>query len=156
MESEVSTLKNATVQWSGGMGFAAHLGSGHTIQLDAAAKVGGEDRGPRPAELILAALGGCTGMDVVSILQKMRIPFKSFEVAVDGDTAAEHPKVYTDIHVRYRIWGDAIPPEKLQRAAQLSQERYCSVSNLLRHGARIHYHYEINGALLPEVVPAGD
>lgn len=90
-------------------------------------------------ESVLIALAGCTGMDVVGILRKMRAPLEGLSIGVDGDRAAEHPKVLTRIHLRYRAWGAGLTLEQVRKAVLLSQDRYCSVSAMLRRTAPITY-----------------
>lgn len=102
--------------------------NGHKIIIDAEPDVGGEDMGPRPKPFMLAALGGCTGMDVVSILKKMRVDFKGVEVKVTGDLTQEHPKHFYRIHVVYEVEGENLPLDKIKKAVSLSEERYCGVS----------------------------
>lgn len=133
----------AKVRLTGGMQFVGRAGSGHAVLLDAAPDVGGEDSAPRPMELVLIGLGGCTGMDVVSILRKMRLNWERFEILLEAERAPDHPKVFTKIHLIYRIWGE-VPEEKLKRAIELSLGRYCSVTAMLRRTAEITYDYEIN------------
>jgi putative redox protein len=127
-----------------GMQFVGNSESGHAVLLDAAPGVGGSDTAPRPMELLLISLGGCTGMDVVSILRKMRVEWDRFEVLLEAERAPEHPKVFTKIHLTYRIWGSDIPEDKLKKAIDLSQERYCSVTAMLGKSAEITYGYEVN------------
>jgi len=134
----------ARVTLNEGMQFVGSAESGHAVLLDAAPGVGGSDTAPRPMELLLISLGGCTGMDVVSILRKMRIEWDRFEVLLEAERAPEHPKVFTKIHLIYRIWGDDIPEDKLKKAIDLSQERYCPVTAMLNKIAEITYRYEIN------------
>jgi len=136
-------MPSATIRFVDGMQFVATSGSGHAVVMDTTEDVGGHDTGPRPMEMVLIALGGCTGMDVVSILRKMQVPFTRFEMAVDGERAAEYPKYFTKIKVIYRIWGD-VPEEKLKKAIELSLGKYCSVSNSLKPRADISYEYQIN------------
>ncbi len=119
------------VDWLENMAFEADV-NGHKIVLDAAAAVGGEDRGPRPKPLMLTALAGCTGMDVVSILKKMRVELDGFNVVVEGDLTDEHPKQFYKMHVIYEFTGKNLPLEKLQKAVSLSEERYCGVSALYK------------------------
>lgn len=119
------------VDWIENMAFEADV-NGHKIVLDAAAGVGGEDRGPRPKPLMLTALAGCTGMDVVSILKKMRVELDGFNVVVEGDLTDEHPKQFYKMHVIYEFTGKDLPLEKLQKAVSLSEERYCGVSALYK------------------------
>lgn len=126
------------LKWKSKMAFDAKV-NGHTIPLDADETVGGEDQGPRPKPLVLAALGGCTSMDVVSILKKMRIEFDDMNVSVSGELTDEHPKFYYKIHIHYTFKGKDLPIDKLERAVSLSQERYCGVTAMLDNAAEITY-----------------
>ncbi len=121
----------AKVEWKTGMQFAASTGSGHQILMDSSAEVGGSNSGPRPTELLLAGLGGCTGMDMASILRKMQQPFKSVDMEIEGTRAEDHPKRFTAIHLHYTVKGSGLNEERVARAAQLSVEKYCSVSHSL-------------------------
>jgi putative redox protein len=127
--------------WQGEMKFDA-LVSGHHVTMDALPVSGGNDEGPRPKELMLAALSGCTGMDVISILKKMRIEPAFFNVRVEAEMTEEHPKHYTAMHIIYEFKGDGLEMEKLQKAVDLSQERYCGVSTVYRKAMEITF--EIN------------
>ena len=118
-------------EWDSGMAFTA-LQDGHEFIMDADASSGGQGRGPRPKGLLLSGLAGCTGMDVVSILQKMRVEVESFEILVDADLTDEHQKVFSKIHLKYVFRGKDLPQDKLEKAVNLSQERYCGVSAMLR------------------------
>lgn len=131
--------------WSGGLSFTARTGSGHDLIMDLPESMGGMDRGPRPTELLLAALGSCSGVDVVSILQKMRVPFDRLQMAVEADAEKEQPGAFTAFRIVYRLWGENVPPEKFHRAVELSQNTYCSVAGLLCKGASISYRLELNG-----------
>ena len=102
--------------------------SGHHVIMDAHPAVGGEDKGCRPKELMLASLAGCSGMDVVSILKKMKVEFTDLRISVTGDVTEEHPKHYERMHVVYEFTGSDLDMDKLKKAVQLSQERYCGVS----------------------------
>ena len=124
------------VTWTGEMSFEADV-NGFKLVIDADEKVGGRNLGPRPKPLTLASLGGCTGMDVISILKKMRVEPTWFNVEVDGELTDEHPKYYHKIHPRYSFKGEQLDLEKIEKAVNLSQERYCGVSELLRKGAEI-------------------
>jgi len=103
--------------------------SGHTVVMDAAQEVGGEDTAARPLELMLIALGGCTAMDVVSILKKMRTPARALSVEIQAERAGEHPKAVQSAHLEYKAEG--VPQDNLDKAVSLSHERYCSVSHSL-------------------------
>ncbi|WP_372651407.1 OsmC family protein [Draconibacterium sp.] len=124
------------VSWKDKMAFEAEV-DGHKIMLDAAETVGGENRGPRPKPLMLTALAGCTGMDVVSILKKMRVEVEDFNVTVEGDLTDEHPKQYYKMNVIYTFKGKDLPLEKLKKAVSLSEERYCGVSALYRKAIEV-------------------
>ena len=119
--------ETVNVLLKGKMAFEVEV-SGHKIIIDAEENVGGEDMGPRPKPLMLAALGGCTAMDVVSILRKMRVNFETVNVKVDGELTEEHPKHFYKIHLTYEFTGRDLPREKLEKAINLSQDRYCGVS----------------------------
>lgn len=134
----------AQVKLNEGMQFVGGAESGHAILLDAAGEVGGTDSAPRPLEAVLIGLGSCSGMDVVSILRKMRVEWDRFEILLEAAQAEQHPKAFTEIHLTYRIWGDEIPEDKLEKAIDLSQERYCPATAMLRRSAEITYEYELN------------
>lgn len=124
------------IEWKQNMAFDATI-NGHTVSLDADEKVGGENYGARPKPFILLALGGCTSMDVKSILSKMRVEFETFKVDVSGELTEEHPKYYHKIHIKYSFKGDNLPLEKLEKAVALSQDKYCGVSAMLKNVAEI-------------------
>lgn len=124
------------VNWLENMAFEAEV-NGHKILLDAAVPVGGKNRGPRPKPLMLVALAGCTGMDVVSILKKMRVEPDDFNVIVEGDLTGEHPKQFYKMNVIYEFKGKGLPLEKLQKAVNLSEERYCGVSAMYKKAIEI-------------------
>jgi putative redox protein len=124
------------------MAFSGVTPSGHEINLDAAPEVGGENTGARPTELLLQAVAGCTGIDIISILHKMRFEPSSFQMDVKGERADEHPKRFTTINIHYALDGD-LPEDKVIRAIQLSKDKYCSVAHSLN--ADITASYSING-----------
>jgi len=132
-----------TATWQKGMSFDVAL-DGHTFAIDAAAEHGGENRGPKPKGLLLSALAGCTGMDVVSILGKMRMPFDSFNVRVEGALTEAHPKYYGDITLVYTFTGAELDEKKIEKAVRLSQENYCGVTEMLRHSAKISHQIRLN------------
>ena len=134
---------NAAVQWTGGMRFAGTAESGGKITMDVRPEHGGTGQGPSPMEMLLLALAGCTGMDVISILDKMRAPLAGLEIRVSGDRAEEHPRVFTRIRLEYIARGSDLKPEQVGRAVQLSQEKYCSVSAMLRASAELTYSWRI-------------
>lgn len=127
-----STPSSAKVKWIDGLRFVAADNLGHSIVMDASKKLGGEASGFSPMQLLLVALGGCTGMDVVHILRKQRQQVNDLEVSVSGKRVKEPPKVYNSIHVEYRIKGKSIKETAVQRAIQLSEDKYCSARAMLR------------------------
>jgi len=128
--------------WKENMAFEADV-NGFKIPIDADPAVGGMETGPRPKPLTLVSLAGCTGMDVISILKKMRIEPEYFNVAVEGETMDEHPKYFHTIHVIYELKGENIDLEKVDKAINLSRDRYCGVYTLLSKGANITYEIRI-------------
>ena len=122
--------------WSEGMAFKANV-NGFSLDLDADEKVGGTNKGPRPKPLLLVALAGCTGMDVISILTKMRVAPDYFNVEVEADQTDEHPKYYDKINIKYIFRGKDLPMAKLEKAVNLSQDRYCGVSLMLGKSSEI-------------------
>mgnify|MGYP006284683573 CR=1 FL=1 len=128
-----------------GLAFAGLTESGRWIAMDTVEEVGGITGGPKPMEILLQSLMGCTGMDVTSILKKMRQEFDSFEIHEEHERAEEHPKVYTRIELRYIFEGKNLDPEKVKKAVRLSQERYCGVTAMLSKTAEIPYEIVING-----------
>lgn len=124
--------------WKGNMLFDANV-SGHHVMMDAVPAVGGEDRGSRPKELMLAALAGCTGMDVVSILKKMRVEFAGLNIRVEADMTEDHPKHYDKMHIIYEFTGNDLQIDQLKKAVELSQERYCGVSFVYKKAMEVTY-----------------
>jgi len=128
--------QQAIVTWQNNMAFEATV-NGHTIIMDADTSVGGQDQGPRPKILLLAGLGGCTGMDVVSILAKMKVVPEKFWMDISAELTDEHPKIYNQIKLIYYFKGENLPLDKLEKAVNLSKERYCGVSAMLSKTAEI-------------------
>jgi len=128
--------------WQGNMKFDAVV-SGHHVIMDALPVVGGNDEGARPKELMLASLAGCTGMDVVSILKKMRVEPQYFNIRIEAEMTEEHPKHYTSMHIIYEFKGEGLEMEKLHKAINLSQEQYCGVSAAYRKAMKITYEVNI-------------
>ena len=129
--------------WQEGMAFEAEV-NGHKLMLDADEKVGGTNKGPRPKPLMLVALAGCTGMDVISILKKMRVEPSKFRVWVEAEQTEEHPKHYTAMKVIYEFWGKNLPLESINKAIGLSEEKYCGVSAAYRKGMTITHEVRVN------------
>jgi len=123
-------------EWKGDMAFEADI-NGHKVMMDAPAEGGGHDLGPGPKKLMLVALSGCTGMDVVSILKKMRVQFEKCSIEVQGDVTDVNPKQYSKMHVIYEFTGKNLPLDKLQKAVQMSEETYCGVGALYRKAIEV-------------------
>ncbi len=128
--------------WKGDMAFEANVND-FKLLMDAGETVGGKNSGPRPKPLTLASLGGCTGMDVISILKKMRVEPEYFNIEISGELTDEHPKYYHQIHLVYTFKGKNLPLAKIEKAVNLSQDRYCGVSELLRKGATLSHEIKI-------------
>ncbi len=126
------------LEWKKNMNFIAHTPSAHEVHIDSSKESGGDDTAARPMEMLLISLGGCTAMDVISILKKMRALPDDFHVEIDYERAPIHPKIYTRIHLRY-IFTNAPSPEKAQKAVELSQNKYCSVSAMLKKASNLTY-----------------
>lgn len=131
-------MAKTNVKWTGGMSFDAML-DGHKITIDADEKVGGMNKGPKPKPLLLVALAGCTGMDVISILNKMRVELDGFDVDVEAHQTEEHPKYFDSFTIVYKFKGKDLPMAKLEKAVNLSQERYCGVSEMFRKSSKLDH-----------------
>lgn len=134
----------AKITWQGeGVGFLAQVGSGHTVLMDGAPEAGGKNQGPRPMEMVLMGLGGCTAFDVVYILQRARQDITNCEVEMTAQRADTAPKVFTDIHLHFIVSGEALDARQVERAINLSAEKYCSASMMLKATVNITHDYEI-------------
>jgi putative redox protein len=133
----------ARVQLVDGMTFIAESGSGHAIAIDAAPEVGGRDVGARPMEVVLMGTGACSAIDVVHILRKSRQAITGCVVELDGDRAAEDPKVFTRIHFHYVVTGRGLAAAQVERAIKLSQEKYCSATAMVAKTATVTSDFEI-------------
>jgi putative redox protein len=125
------------------MRFDIITGSGHQIVVDANEQTGGKDEGARPMELLLVALAGCAGMDIISILRKKRQQVDSYRVSIRGERADEQPKPFTRITVEHHLSGQQIDPRAVQRAIDLTELRYCGVSAMLGKSAQIIHTFSI-------------
>ena len=144
---------HATVSWQGKRRFVGAGESGHALTMDAKQEAGGENSGARPMELLLVGLGGCTGIDVTMILERMRIPYQRVDIHLDAERAADLPQKFTAITLTYEVDAPGAPLERVMRAVTLSQDKYCSASHSL--SADLHAVLVLNGErfLVPE---AGD
>lgn len=131
------------VKWLDHMSFIGETGSGHSVVMDGAPEVGGRDLAPRPMEMLLLGLGGCTAFDVVMILQKSRQTVTDCQVEVEAERAETDPKVFTRIHVHYVVTGRGLQTRHVERAVKLSAEKYCSASVMLGATAEITHDFEV-------------
>jgi putative redox protein len=138
--------KTAELKQVQGITFAAKAGSGHWVMMDGNPQFGGSNAGSTPKELVLMGLAGCTASDVIPILKKKRSPVLGFEINVTGNERDEHPKIFTDIHVEYVVYGDGIDPADVERAIDLSVNKYCSVSAILKASATLTHSFRIEPA----------
>ena len=130
--------ESINVKWNNGMAFEAEI-MGYKIKMDADPEFGGMKKGPKPKLLLLVALAGCTGMDVVSLLNKMKVELSELNIKVDGNTSEEHPKKFTRITITYEVIGKNVDRNKVEKAVIMSQEKYCSVSATLKNSVNINY-----------------
>lgn len=128
--------------WKGNLTFDSDVG-GHSIVTDAPAAFGGDDHGASPKKLMMASLAGCTGIDVVTILKKMRVDFDDLRIRVDAELTDEEPSLYSSMHITYVFKGKDLAIEKLKKAVELSQEKYCGVSMMYKKVMKISWEVEI-------------
>lgn len=133
----------ARIKWVEQATFLGESGSGHAVVMDGAPEFGGRNLGARPMEMLLMGLGGCTAFDIVSILRKARQPVEDCVVDIEAERAETTPRVFTRIHVHYRVIGRGIAEASVARAVSLSSEKYCSASIMLGKAAEISHDYEI-------------
>ena len=133
----------ARVQWLDGRAFVGESGSGHAVVMDGAPESGGRNIGVRPMEMLLLGLGGCTAFDVVMILERMREKVTGLDIALEGARAAEDPKVFTHVKIIYKVTGRNLKPANVERAVNLSAEKYCSASIMFGKTATIEHAFEI-------------
>ena len=134
----------ARIKWHDGVSFVAETGSGHAIVVDGAPDAGGRNLGPRPMELVLAGTAACTAFDVVWILRKARQSVSDCVVEADAERAKDDPKVFTRIHLKYRVGGTALNRAHVERAVKLSKEKYCSATLMLAKTAEITFEIAID------------
>jgi len=135
---------NVSIQQAKDATFIAKGPSNHWVVMDSVKQFGGSEAAARPMEMLLMSLGGCTAMDIISLLIKMRVQIDDFKIDVSGDRADQHPKVFTKIHLIFSFWGDNIDESKLKKAISLSQEKYCSITAMLAKSSEISYEIRIN------------
>ncbi len=126
-----------TTKWMANMAFESNNPSGHQMRIDAGAEHGGEGSGYRPKALMLSSLAGCSGLDVASLIKKMKLEVDDFHIETIGELTDEHPKYYNKVKVEYHFYGANLNEEKLQRAVDLSIEKYCGVMEMFRRFAEL-------------------
>lgn len=136
-------IKKAYVKQLKGITLTGKTDSNIWITMDGPEEFGGSNAGIRPKELLLLALAGCTGSDVVSILQKKRVKLEDFEIFINAETREEHPQVFTKIHIEYVFYGNELKKEDIERAIELSSTKYCSVQAMLKPAVEITHSYRI-------------
>jgi len=129
--------------YRGGLQFSAKTGSGHEVIMDGDPAYGGEDKGPRPMELVLVALGGCSGMDIASILKKKKMDVSAIDITVKGERAPDYPKKYTGVEIEFTVKGKDLTKEAVERAVQLSMDKYCSVKATIEGVAKVKYSFNV-------------
>ena len=134
---------NISVNWVDGMLMVGKSHSGHSITMDGPPEIGGDNLGVRPMEMLLLGVAGCTMIDVVTTLKKMRKDLTNCETKLSAERADEHPKVFTDIHIQFIVKGQDLDPKKVEKAITLSAEKYCSASIMLGKTASITHDFEI-------------
>lgn len=134
------------VRWIEPMGFLGESGSGHAVYMDGAPELGGSDLGPRPMELLLLGMGGCTSFDVIHILKKARQQVVDCDAQIEAERADTDPKVFTKIHIHFKVSGHQLSEKHVSRAISLSAEKYCSASIMLGQMAEITHDFEITEA----------
>lgn len=127
-----------------GATFAARGNTNHWTMMDGEEQFGGSNAASKPTEMVLYGLGGCTGIDVVSMLKKMRVEYDDFEIEIDFERSEDHPKVFTKINMMYHFYGKDLPVDKLEKAVSLSKDRYCSVSAMLSKAVDISAKIEVH------------
>lgn len=133
----------ARVKWVEDVTFVGEADSGHAVVMDGPPESGGKNRGMRPMEMLLVGMGGCTAFDVIVILKKTRQAVTDCEVVLEAERAPEPPKVFTRIHVHYRVSGAGLSDAQVKRAVDLSTQKYCSASIMLGKTAELTHDYEI-------------
>ncbi len=129
----------ARVQWLDGRAFVGESGSGHAVVMDGSPEAGGRNIGVRPMEMLLLGLGGCTAFDVVMILERMREKVTAVDIEVDGERATEDPKVFTHVKMIYKIKGRGLKRANVERAVNLSAEKYCSATAIIAKTAKMEH-----------------
>ena len=134
----MSTTNQITTKWMGNMAFESTNPSGLNLTIDAGPDAGGEGKGLRPKALMLSALAGCSGLDIAMLIKKMKLDVEEFTIETSASLTDEHPKYYDAVTIEYHFWGNNLNEKKLQRAIDLSVEKYCGVMEMFRQFASIN------------------
>ena len=141
----MGNTNHVTTKWLGNMAFESNNPSGLSMRIDAGEESGGEGKGYRPKALMLSSLAGCTGLDVAHLIQKMRLKVDDFTIEVYGELSEEHPQTYVKVTMEYHFYGADLKEEKLQKAVDLSYEKYCGVSEMFKKFSELnlstHFHH---------------
>ena len=138
-------MGSINVSWKENMRFIGADADNNAVTMDASAVYGGKGQGVRPMELLLISLAGCTGIEVANAMNKMRVPYTSFEITAEADRREEVPQVFTAIRVCYHVEGEGLTEAKFRKAFELGAVKYCSVANMIKQSCPIRYSYVING-----------
>ncbi|MFH4969367.1 OsmC family protein [Gaetbulibacter sp. M240] len=134
-----------TTTWLGNMKFESTNPSGHNVIIDAGPEMGGESAGYRPKALMLSGLAGCSGLDVASLIKKMKLPVEDFKIDIEANLTEEHPKYYDAVTMSFHFYGSELNEKKLQKTVDLSVEKYCGVMEMFRQFAKMtietHFHH---------------
>lgn len=130
------------LQWTDGMSFEADI-EGFKVSIDSDQEFGGQNKGPKPKPLMMVALAGCTGMDIISLMNKMRVEYDKVNVLVEGDITEEHPKHFVKMKVIYEISGNNVDLNKVEKAVSMSAEKYCGVSHSYKQAMDLEYEIRI-------------
>lgn len=141
----MSNTNHVTTKWLGNMAFESNNPSGLSMRIDAGEESGGDGKGYRPKALMLSSLAGCTGLDVAHLVKKMRLSVDDFRIEVYGELSEEHPQIYVRVNMEYHFFGSDLKEDKLQKAIDLSFEKYCGVSEMFKQFAELklstHFHH---------------
>lgn len=128
-----------STKWLGGMAFESNNPSGLNLKIDASPDDGGEGKGMRPKALMLSSLAGCSGLDIASLIKKMKLDVDQFHIETIANLTDEHPRYYDSVQIEYHFYGSNLKEEKLQRAVDLSVEKYCGVMEMFRRFATLSF-----------------
>ncbi len=142
----MASTNHIVMRWLGEMAFESSNPSGLSFRIDASPDDGGKGSGLRPKALMLSSLAGCSGLDVANMIRKMKLEVEDFRIDIIADLSEESPQTYTDVRVEYHFYGSALQPKKLQRAVDLSVEKYCGVIQMFHSFAKMEFHTEFHEA----------